>query len=1559
MKKTLKLMLAFVLVALCSTSAWAQADPVFGDDAYRYTDEELGFTFKFTDINSVKLEAKATITAMTPAKRAEANGETYTEIVIPTSFQYVDGANTYDVTVTTWESPVFQNCEYATEVTIPACIEAIPVFAFNGCTRVATIEFEEGSQVETIGQWAFATTAIKNFNFSNCSVLAELPDEVFVLPGQNNTYITEITVPTSADFKHVNGAFQNLTKLATIKNLGDCYIQEIVAEAFKGCTKLETLSLPGINMRYIDGNALKGSSVKYLTVNVGEDEGVIHRLLYLGGGTVAKNEEGVYEFLPYEFDYENNKITRWDWAKNEDGTFKKTVVGQIEIPVVDDDGNPVMVPVFDENGDPVMIPVWLKDENGEYVLDENTGEKIPVYVQATDAGGALLWDGYEMDPEATPAAPKEYGFTDAEASAEGFDQAFDLQLDPTHHEPYYGVGEEGAYITEDEALTNHTVTQLAAAKKLYYKRLPKYEQENEKDEEGNDKLVVKTDANGVPVFVNADTEAGDYKYGTDPRKVEAIAEPDATFNVRATTEAKDETWSFTSFDGTAPAVKYEGEVKVIGSNDYSTTVEVTDNEVPGFVGNQYVIYTTAATYDEDETYELYSTAVPTATGMFVELTPGASDGVYNFTSFADATTPTELATGTVKVLGQDATTTTVVVTNNSVDGFEGNVYVVNATTIPANGRLELYSAATGLFVTELDQVQEGAVAEDLFIYNGTNPLADETKRVVKASGLVTLAQAQDYVPAYWTYQSTPQTHNKQAEVQKEEESTGFQDVFDFYKESVTGPATNLYGFSNSIDDKDKTPLETLTLEGVLEGKICSYAFMNNNKLVKATTTLDLTDMTFASTGQIQTNAFQNCSQIKTVKVDNIQDTESVNEDMAALVGYTIDNLAFNECKNLATVLLGDVLTANAIGEEAFYNQLKDVTIGSVNAEGKAFASRAFVWKKGPKATLNVAYDPAASDEDNKAKFISQKSTSAIYPTIPTAAFDFSAIRGVNYTDKANYPTVKIGAIKSKGGAFGDGAFKPAEQFNTFEFMGDIVTNGIDATIIGDMGPVAEAPLRLDPDQIGNDYGIDDIEYEVKPFAGLTVLTFWGAIGKDGGIATGAFDNLNGLKELNFNGKLGEEAVASGAFAFPIMTQAQADHLVNQTTGATGYKLNYNYTGTIDYAVNPFAKNAFNLTSVCASPRYIILTVVNEDLKARFEGNKGLTTDGKYDVYLVRFNEIPEVAAKVEYTFRVYKNYKNDNAELNNVNTAWGRYDFGSFALEKGPVDPEKPWLYTSQNMIIERYQAGLTGYDKEAGAMSTAKEDVKVTLYGVYTDEDDTQKQSTVYMVPLKVIGGKYYISATNNKLIVAKVEKSSELAATDYDIKYTITAPGETLTANSVWSELPEYLRDDHTDGTRNRQQFSKASATDIVTNQMLWDYAGTAIKVWDTANGKPNESRDFANKALFIMKNPANYKGSPVDRMLIRKVENGAYIGRDWTFAIMKSYDYDPSASSSAAPIVWLDEDEATAIFGVNDDAIAEIGSQESGLVNIQGVAVDASYVGLVIDKATGKKFYQNINK
>lgn len=75
---------------------------------------------------------------------------------------------------------------------------------------------------------------------------------------------------------------------------------------------------------------------------------------------------------------------------------------------------------------------------------------------------------------------------------------------------------------------------------------------------------------------------------------------------------------------------------------------------------------------------------------------------FSFTSYSDATTTEALATGTVKVTDIDFDTSkaTVEVLTNSVDGFAGNSYVVNATDYTSN-RLELFDTdgnSTGIYV---------------------------------------------------------------------------------------------------------------------------------------------------------------------------------------------------------------------------------------------------------------------------------------------------------------------------------------------------------------------------------------------------------------------------------------------------------------------------------------------------------------------------------------------------------------------------------------------------------------------------------------------------------------------------------------------------------------------------------------------------------------------------------------------------------------------------------------------------------------------------------------------
>ena len=85
--------------------------------------------------------------------------------------------------------------------------------------------------------------------------------------------------------------------------------------------------------------------------------------------------------------------------------------------------------------------------------------------------------------------------------------------------------------------------------------------------------------------------------------------------------------------------------------------------------------------------------------------PGAistSDtGVYSFTSYgSDSGTP-EYGTGKVKVVSQANGWTTVLVIKNSIEGFVGNQYKVNATTMEEDTYYELYTtegSATGIYV---------------------------------------------------------------------------------------------------------------------------------------------------------------------------------------------------------------------------------------------------------------------------------------------------------------------------------------------------------------------------------------------------------------------------------------------------------------------------------------------------------------------------------------------------------------------------------------------------------------------------------------------------------------------------------------------------------------------------------------------------------------------------------------------------------------------------------------------------------------------------------------------
>ena len=123
--------------------------------------------------------------------------------------------------------------------------------------------------------------------------------------------------------------------------------------------------------------------------------------------------------------------------------------------------------------------------------------------------------------------------------------------------------------------------------------------------------------------------------------------------------------------------------------------------------------------DDDFTVTGLITSDNDATGTGInddaEISLAFAPAVYSFTSVSTANPTTEWGTGTVKVLNIENGKTTVKVLNNSVDGFVGNEYVINATDLASiNQPVQLYTTAnvaTGISVKNVAFVSGVKIGE--------------------------------------------------------------------------------------------------------------------------------------------------------------------------------------------------------------------------------------------------------------------------------------------------------------------------------------------------------------------------------------------------------------------------------------------------------------------------------------------------------------------------------------------------------------------------------------------------------------------------------------------------------------------------------------------------------------------------------------------------------------------------------------------------------------------------------------------------------------------------------
>ena len=257
MKKNFKLMLV-ALTAMMTSSAFAVTVVPFNDDNFKYEFDNDAVT-----VSGTKGSGDATVVGIqNPLTGA---------VEIPNTVTYKAGGITYTFKVAAIDDNALNN-QLMTAITIPANVKTIGVAVFAGCTNLQTITFAANSQLETIGDNAFATTRVAEYDFSPCTKLQGFPDELFIESGEKNTFVTKVIMPETSAFKAIGKTPGTGSALASLPNLAETNlaktkIQEIPASFLAGDAKLKQVELPG-TVKTIYTDAFKGSAVDSLVINV-------------------------------------------------------------------------------------------------------------------------------------------------------------------------------------------------------------------------------------------------------------------------------------------------------------------------------------------------------------------------------------------------------------------------------------------------------------------------------------------------------------------------------------------------------------------------------------------------------------------------------------------------------------------------------------------------------------------------------------------------------------------------------------------------------------------------------------------------------------------------------------------------------------------------------------------------------------------------------------------------------------------------------------------------------------------------------------------------------------------------------------------------------------------------------------------------------------------------------------------------------------------------------------------------------------------------------------------
>ena len=171
---------------------------------------------------------------------------------------------------------VFSDCTALKSIEIPASVETIEAAAFKGCSSLATVTFEKGSQLKTIGGGYYSSSYYYGA-FLDCTAL------------------TSIEIPASVETIEAT-AFKGCSSLATVtfekgsqlKTIGGGYYYHYYYGVFSDCTALKSIEIPA-SVETIEATAFKGcSSLATVTFEKGS------QLKTIGGGYYSYSSSYYY-----------------------------------------------------------------------------------------------------------------------------------------------------------------------------------------------------------------------------------------------------------------------------------------------------------------------------------------------------------------------------------------------------------------------------------------------------------------------------------------------------------------------------------------------------------------------------------------------------------------------------------------------------------------------------------------------------------------------------------------------------------------------------------------------------------------------------------------------------------------------------------------------------------------------------------------------------------------------------------------------------------------------------------------------------------------------------------------------------------------------------------------------------------------------------------------------------------------------------------------------------------------------------------------------------------------